>query len=161
MIIMVRLIDITCEKAIQALVEVQSKCPDKGCVIPGAGIGVVPEAGKVENFRATFHCMENFFREIWIAVLEGSEDKHEGLEGDDPVASLAKAFGNGLRAGRRVGFVGGNEEEDFIDVALVDGDFVVGGRPEDQHLEVGAGVGARNLGEADAGLVFHCAKCLP
>lgn len=151
---------ITCEKAIQALVEVQSKCSDKGGVIPRAGIGVVAEAGKVEDFCAAFHCMENFFREIGIAVLEGSKDKHEGLDGDDPVASPADAFGNGLCAGGGVGFVGGDEEEDFIDVALVDGDFVVGGGPEDQHLEVG-GAGARNLGEADAGLVFHCPKCLP
>jgi hypothetical protein len=84
------------------------------------------------------------------------------LDGDDPVASPADAFGNGLRAGGGVGFVGGDEEEDFIDVALVDGDFVVGGGPEDQDLEVGgAAAGARDLGEADAGLVFHCPKCLP
>jgi hypothetical protein len=86
--------------------------------------------------------------------------KEKQLDGDDPIASLADAFGNGLGAGGGIGFVRGDEEEDFIDVALVDGDFNMGGGPEDQDLEVG-GAGAQNLGEADVCLVFHCPKCLP
>lgn len=46
---------------------------------------------------------------------------------------------------RSVDFVGGNELEDVIHVALVDGDYVVGGSPDDQDLEIGR-VGVGNLG---------------
>ena len=42
-----------------------------------------------------------------------------------------------LCTGGGIGFVGGDEEEDFIDVVLIDGDFVMGGGHEDQDLEVG------------------------
>ena len=74
---------------------------------------------------------------ITYFILFLNPKKKKNLDGDDLVASPADAYGNGLCASGGIGFVGGDKEEDFIDVALVDGNFIVGGRPEDQDLEVG------------------------
>lgn len=85
--------------------------------------------------------MEDLDGEIGVAVLEDAEDEHEGLEGDDPVAGLADAFGDGLGAGGGVGFGGGNQGQDLMDVLVVDRNDVVGRGLEDCDFEVGGGVG--------------------
>lgn len=90
--------------------------------------------------------MEDFNGEIGVAVLEDSEDEHEGLDGDDPVAGLADAFGDGLGAGGGVGFGGGDEGEDLTDVLVVDRNDVVGGGLEDGNFEAGEVGGIGDLG---------------
>lgn len=90
--------------------------------------------------------MEDLNGEEGVAILEDTEDEHEGLEGDDPVASLADAFGDGLGAGGGVGLGGGDEGEDLMDVLVVDGNDVVGGGLEDGDFEVGGGGGVGDLG---------------
>lgn len=159
------LMELPGEKAIQSLIEIKSKCPYEGGVIPRAGVPVVSKGGEVEDLGAGFHGVEDLSGEMRVAVLEDSEDEHEGLEGDDPVASLAEAFGDGLGARGGVDLVGGDGLEDLSQVAVlvvvVEGDFVMGSGFEDRNLEVDGGaaaIGARDLRYAYARLVLHCAE---
>lgn len=151
------LLELAGEEAVEALVEIESEGADEGGVVPGAGIGVVAEVGEVEDLGAALHGVEDLAGEIGVAVLEDSEDEVEGFEGDDPVAGLGDAFGDGGGAGRGVRFAGGDQAQDFGDVAVVERDVVVGGGFQDGHFEGGGGrVGSGgHFREADAGLVFH------
>lgn len=147
------------EETIKTLVKIKRKRPDKGGVIPGAGVGVVSEAGEIENLGAAFHGVKNFPWEIRISILKNAKNEHEGFQSDDPVAGAADPFTDGSSARSGVNFVGGDEGENVGDVAVVDRDLVVGGGLEDGHLD-GRCIVFGNLGETDAGLVFDSANCL-
>ncbi|PON84487.1 hypothetical protein TorRG33x02_196920 [Trema orientale] len=133
------------EEAVQPLVEVQGERPYEGGVVPGARIGIVSKVGEVEDLGAIFHGAKDLSGEVRVAVLKDSENEHERFEGDDPIAGLADALGDRLGAGGGVELaIGGDELEDVGQVAVVEGDFVMGGGFEDGNLEVdgAAAIGA-------------------
>ena len=103
--------------------------------------------------------MEDVSREVRIAVLENSKNQRQRFEGDDPVLGAADPLGDCLGAGGGVGLVGGDELENFGYVSIIERDFVMAGRLEHCNVEAGGTVG--DLREANAGLIFHCADCLP
>lgn len=148
------------EKAIQPFVEIERKRPHERSVIPRTRIRIVAKIGEVEDFGTAFHRVEDFAREVRIAILEDSKNEHERFESDDPVFGLADSFADGLGTSSGVGFVGSGELEDFVNVAIVDGNGVMGGCFENCDLEVD-GVVACDLGEAYTGLIFYCSDCLP
>lgn len=80
--------------------------------------------------------MEDFTGEVRVPVLENTEDEEKGFDGDGPTSGSANSFSDSAGACSGVGFVGGDDGEDFLDVTLVDGVvIVVGGGSEDRDLE--------------------------
>ena len=96
--------------------------------------------------------------------MEDTEDEIERFEGDDPITGSGNAFSDGMNTDGGVGFVGGDEEEDFRQVAVVERDVVVSGGFENGDFQgggIGAAAGGGDFGKADAGLVFHGVDGLP
>lgn len=58
-------------------------------------------------------------------------------------------------------FVGRDEMEDLLYVALVDWYIFVCGGFENGNFEITGGIVVGDFGEANAGLIFHCSDCLP
>jgi len=95
-----------------------------------------------------------------VAVSEEAVDEDQGLEGDRPTAGLGEATGQtGDALADVVAGVAG-EAEYLSDVPLLGRVLVVACGLDDGHVEVGDGVAAADLGQADAGLVLNRAHHL-
>lgn len=85
-----------------------------------------------------------------VIFSEDSEDKVEGLEGDNPVAGSSHATFERADASGGMGAGGKGEEDYFLDQFVVHGELFVGGGLEDGNLEVRG----RDLGKRDSCLVY-------
>lgn len=87
----------------KSFIQVQRVSTHEGREIPGIGLGSIAEIRHVEDASPAASGEENLLFIGRIAFGEEALDKHEGFEGDGPVAGLVEAFGEGFDTGADVG----------------------------------------------------------
>jgi hypothetical protein len=148
------------EEELEALIKVERIGADKGRVIPGSRVRLVPKIREVEQAGAPPRGVEELAVEGRVAIHQEAVHEHERLERDHIVASAGEPPGAPCHCSSNVGAGSGRKVEDLADVALLGRLVVVAGGLDDEHVQLGRDV-AGDLGEADAGLVLHRAQRLP